>query len=166
MKTSQLLTKITKRNGICDEFHAAKITKAIQKAGEASGEFSYEVAEKLSMRVLNLAQQMFEENPPTVEQIQDIVEEVHRIFRNLCINRMETIYLRMPLKDRFTAKYTIDFEKFGFFFCGILPRSEGNDELILQYLNNYVIDYNLLKITSDKGLEILEYIKKQTTDNP
>ena len=76
MKTSQVLTKITKRNGAQDDFDVAKITKAIQKAGEASGEFSFEVAQKLTMRVLNLAQQMAGENFPTVEQIQDIVEEV------------------------------------------------------------------------------------------
>jgi len=96
---------------------------------------------------------------------QDIVEEVNRIFKNICLHRMETIYLRMPLKDPFTAKYTVEFEKMGFFFCGVLPRSEGNDELILQYLNNYIIDYDLLQIGSDKGLEILEYIKQQTAEN-
>ena len=91
----------------------------------------------------------------------DILPEVFRIFKELCINRTETIYLRLRLNDPFTAKYTAEFEKMGFFFCGVLPWSEGNDELILQYLNNYVIDYNQLKIASDKGKEILEYIKKQ-----
>ncbi|HQP10496.1 MAG TPA: ribonucleoside triphosphate reductase, partial [Candidatus Omnitrophota bacterium] len=76
MKTSQVLTKIVKRNGAQDDFNASKITKAIQKAGEATGEFSFEVAQKLTMRVLNLAQQMFEDRYPTVEEVQDIVEEV------------------------------------------------------------------------------------------
>ncbi|MCD4698018.1 MAG: GNAT family N-acetyltransferase, partial [Bacteroidales bacterium] len=80
----------------------------------------------------------------------DILPEVFRIFKELCINRTETIYLRLRLNDPFTANYTAEFEKMGFFFCGILPRSEGNDELILQYLNNYIIDYDQLKIASEK----------------
>ena len=48
---------------------------------------------------------------------------------------------------------------FGFFFAGILPRSSENDELILQYLNSHMIDFDQLKINSDKGKELLEYIK-------
>ena len=48
----------------------------------------------------------------------------------------------------------------GFFFSGILPGSAGNDELILQYLNNYVIDYSQLKIASGKGNEMLAHIRQ------
>jgi serine/threonine-protein kinase RsbW len=95
----------------------------------------------------------------------DIISEVHRILKDLCINRTEAIYLRMKLNDPFTAKYTAEFEKMGFFFSGILPRSEAGDELILQYLNNYIIDYDQLKIASDKGKEILEYILKNRGNN-
>ena len=91
----------------------------------------------------------------------DILPEVLKVFKELCINRTETIYMKMKLNDPFTARYTAEFEKMGFFFSGILPRSEARDELILQYLNNYVIDYDQLKIASEKGKEILEYIKKQ-----
>ncbi|RLD54691.1 MAG: hypothetical protein DRJ05_14185 [Bacteroidetes bacterium] len=89
----------------------------------------------------------------------DILPEILKVLKELCINRTETIYLRLRLNDPFTSKYTAEFEKMGFFFCGILPRSGGNDELILQYLNNYVIDFDQLMIASDKGKEILEYIK-------
>lgn len=88
----------------------------------------------------------------------DILMQVHNHLRDLCINRTETIMLRMILNDPFTAIYTPDFEKLGFFFCGIRPRSGGNDELMLQYLNNYRIDYSQLQIASDKGKELLEYI--------
>ena len=90
----------------------------------------------------------------------NILEEVHRILHNFCRNNTVTIYLRIRLTDPATAKYTAEFEKMGFFFSGILPRSTANDELILQYLNNYVIDFNQLKMASDKGKEILEYVKK------
>ena len=70
-----MFTKIRKRDGRIVEFDAEKITNAIAKAGKATGEFDRKIAEKLMLRVLNLAQQIIKEIP-TVEQIQDIVEEV------------------------------------------------------------------------------------------
>ena len=47
----------------------------------------------------------------------------------------------------------------GFFFSGTLLRSSAKDELILQYLSNYVIDFNQFKMASEKGKEIFEYVK-------
>jgi len=76
MKAGQILSRIVKRNGNEEDFRASKITSAIQRAGEATGEFSYATAEKLALRVLNLAQQIAIDRHPTVEEIQDIVEEV------------------------------------------------------------------------------------------
>ena len=70
-----MFKKIRKRDGRIVEFDAEKITNAIAKAGKATGEFDRKIAEKLMLRVLNLAQQIIKEIP-TVEQIQDIVEEV------------------------------------------------------------------------------------------
>ena len=70
-----MFTKIRKRDGRIVEFDAEKITNAIAKAGKATGEFDRETAKKLTLRVLNLAQQLIH-GIPTVEEIQDIVEEV------------------------------------------------------------------------------------------
>jgi len=70
-----VFTQIVKRNGRSEEFNPLKITKALAKAGEVTGEFGPEVAQKMTMRVINIAQQMFVDNP-TVEGIQDIVEDV------------------------------------------------------------------------------------------
>jgi len=55
MQTTEVLTKIVKRNGGSEPFNAEKITIAIQKAGEATGEFGRDVAQKLTMRVINIA---------------------------------------------------------------------------------------------------------------
>jgi len=68
--------KIKKRDGRIVKFDAERITNAIRKAGEATGEFDREVAQRLTIRVLNLAQQIIGDRTPTVEEIQDIVEEV------------------------------------------------------------------------------------------
>ena len=70
-----LFYKIIKRNGKLVEFDPHKITKAIAKAGQATGEFDLGMAQKMTVRVLNIAQQMCDDNP-SVENIQDIVEDV------------------------------------------------------------------------------------------
>ncbi|HLF18709.1 MAG TPA: ribonucleoside triphosphate reductase [Candidatus Omnitrophota bacterium] len=71
-----MLTKVIKRNGKEEAFDAEKITTAIQKAGQATGEFNRDVAKKLTIRVLNIMHQTIKEHAPSVEEIQDIVEEV------------------------------------------------------------------------------------------
>ena len=70
-----MFDKIIKRDGRIVDFDAGKITAAIAKAGKATGEFGKEIAEKLTLKVLSLASDYFKQTP-TVEGIQDIVEEV------------------------------------------------------------------------------------------
>ncbi|RLC73891.1 MAG: ribonucleoside triphosphate reductase, partial [Chloroflexi bacterium] len=71
-----MFKKIIKRDGRIEDFNASKITNAIAKAGAATGEFSYNEASKLTIKVLNIASQIIKDKIPTVEEIQDIVEEV------------------------------------------------------------------------------------------
>ncbi len=68
--------KIRKRDGRLVKFNAEKITNAIARAGEATGEFDEKAARKLTIRVLNLAEKLYNGNIITVEDAQDIVEEV------------------------------------------------------------------------------------------
>ena len=73
---SELLEKIEKRDGRVVEFDSSKITAAIAKAGNATGEFDDREARKLTLRVLTLAHEMKPGPSPAVEEIQDIVERV------------------------------------------------------------------------------------------
>jgi ribonucleoside-triphosphate reductase len=68
--------KIRKRDGRLVKFNADKITNAIARAGAATGEFDAQTARKLTIRVLNLAEKLYDGNIMTVENAQDIVEEV------------------------------------------------------------------------------------------
>ncbi len=68
-------THIRKRDGRLAPFDHQKITKAILNAGQATGEFSFDTAHHLALRALTLAQMVLNEEVPSVEQIQDIVEE-------------------------------------------------------------------------------------------
>ena len=69
-------SKIRKRDGHLARFDAANITSAIAKAGVATDEFGEREAKKLTIKVLNLAEKLFDNKIMTVEEIQDIVEEV------------------------------------------------------------------------------------------
>lgn len=73
---SPIFTLIRKRNQREEPFDAGKITAAILKAGRATAEFDQAEARRLTIRFLSLAQVMFEETAPSVEEIQDLVEEV------------------------------------------------------------------------------------------
>ena len=71
-----MFENIRKRDGRIVPFDAERITSAIAKAGQATGEFDRETAKKLTIKVLSLAQEIIKDDIPSVEQIQDIVEEV------------------------------------------------------------------------------------------
>ncbi len=64
-----------KRDGRSSPFDATKITEAINRAGEATGEFERSTAQQLMIRALSLMQMTRTDANPTVEQIQDMVEE-------------------------------------------------------------------------------------------
>lgn len=68
--------KIKKRSGQIVDFDASKICSAIARAGKETEEFSESVAKTLTLRVLQLTQQIIKDEIPTVEEIQDMVEEV------------------------------------------------------------------------------------------
>ncbi len=71
-----MFQKIKKRDGRVVKFDLKKITEAISKAGKATGEFDEKAAQKLTLQVVNLTQQVIDREVLTVEEIQDIVEEV------------------------------------------------------------------------------------------
>ncbi len=71
-----MFDQIKKRDGRVAEFDSSKITSAIEKAGEATGEFNGREAKKLTMKVVMLARDMRLGAIPEVEELQDIVEQV------------------------------------------------------------------------------------------
>ncbi|MBQ6354900.1 anaerobic ribonucleoside triphosphate reductase [Candidatus Saccharibacteria bacterium] len=71
-----MFKKIAKRDGKIANFNPEKITDAIAAAGAATEEFKYDRAKQLTEKVLTRAEKEITSRTPTVEQIQDIVEEV------------------------------------------------------------------------------------------
>lgn len=74
--TTPSTMKVRKRDGELVAFDARKIARAILKAGKATGEFGEETAQTLTVRVLGILQMLPQAESPTVEEIQNIVEEV------------------------------------------------------------------------------------------
>ncbi|MDO5119166.1 MAG: ribonucleoside triphosphate reductase [Coriobacteriales bacterium] len=68
-------TSIVKRDGSLTSFDQSKITAAIEKAGEATNEFGPDEAIILSGQVCKVIAHRFQGAAPTVEEIQDIVEQ-------------------------------------------------------------------------------------------
>ncbi|MBU4133477.1 MAG: ribonucleoside triphosphate reductase, partial [Proteobacteria bacterium] len=71
-----MFEQIKKRDGRVAEFDPTKITHALVKAGEATGEFNGRDAQKLTLKVLTLARDLQLGPVPDIEEIQDIVERV------------------------------------------------------------------------------------------
>ena len=69
-------THIVKRDGRTVAFHSARIRSALLRAGRSTGEFAADEAELLEHRVLKVLRHRFCDLTPSVEQVQDIVEQV------------------------------------------------------------------------------------------
>ena len=67
---------ITKRDGTLADFDGDKIYNAILRAGENTLEFGADDAWLLCAQVMKILSHKFDESLPSVEDIQDIVEEV------------------------------------------------------------------------------------------
>jgi ribonucleoside-triphosphate reductase len=67
---------VTKRSGAVVPFDAAKIRAAITRAGAATLEFDEEEAALLTARAVKVLSRRCADQPPQIEQIQDVVEQV------------------------------------------------------------------------------------------
>ena len=70
------IESVTKRDGTLAPFDSSKIHNAINKAGASTGEFGEQESWLLTAQVLKVLKHKFSESLPSIEQIQDIVEQV------------------------------------------------------------------------------------------
>jgi len=131
--------KIVKRNGTVVDFDSLKITNAIAKAGEASGEFESETAKLLTIRTLSLAQYLLNDNIVTVEQIQDLVEEVLLASPYKKTAKAYIIYREQHAKMReITSRFNVDLVDQYLTKTDWKVRENSNMGFSLQGLNNYI----------------------------
>ena len=134
-----MFTEIKKRNDEIVRFESGKITTAIFKAGQATGEFGMDTAKKLTLRVLDLAMDAVEARIPTVEEIQDIVEEVLISSPYKKTAKAYIIYRDQHAKIReITTKADLDLVDSYLNRGDWRVNENSNMNFSLQGLNNYV----------------------------
>jgi serine/threonine-protein kinase RsbW len=89
----------------------------------------------------------------------DTVPQIRRCLRLWQLERLETVFLYLPLHQPPTAVLCRSFEEMGFFFSGLRPGRAGRDWLVLQFLNNQRYDYDSIKTATDFGRELAEYVR-------
>ncbi|MCX5782016.1 MAG: ribonucleoside triphosphate reductase [Elusimicrobia bacterium] len=132
-------TKIVKRNGKEVDFNAQKITKAILKAGESTGEFTADTAKKLTINVLSIAHQMVADHTPSVEEIQDIVENILLNSPYKKTAKAYIIYRDQHARVReITSKFNVDLVEQYLLKTDWQVNENSNMSYSLQGLNNYM----------------------------
>ena len=90
----------------------------------------------------------------------DLEELVKFRLHELCLRKIDCIYIDLPLSNPATPKFCASLEMLGFFFAGVIPEMSEGDVLRLQYLNNVDVDLDSVQIASDFGKELLDYVIK------
>ncbi|QGZ37999.1 ribonucleoside-triphosphate reductase class III catalytic subunit [Pseudoduganella flava] len=107
------LGRIVKRDGSTQPFDAAKILSALRRAGEASGEYGLEAAERLAYNTV-CRLQAARELPLCVEEVQDHVESVlydagyRRTLRRYVVYREQHRSLRQDRKSLVDVETSIN----------------------------------------------------------
>lgn len=134
-----MFDRIKKRNGEVVKFDANKISAAIHKAGLATGEFGLDISKKLALRVLDLAIDIVGDRIPSVEEIQDIVEDVLITSPYKKAAKAYIIYRDQHSKLReITTKANLDLVNQYLNRKDWRVNENSNMSFSLQGLNNYV----------------------------
>ena len=134
-----MFKNIIKRDGRVVPFNPEKITIAISKAGKATGEFDYETARRLTIKVLLLAEELIRNRDPHVEEIQDIVEEILLSSPYRKTAKAYIIYREQHAKMREIARQS-GLELVDSYLSKVDWRVKENSNMSfsLQGLNNYI----------------------------
>ncbi|MHB1173851.1 MAG: ribonucleoside triphosphate reductase [Sulfuriferula sp.] len=95
-----LPSAVIKRDGARAAFDAGKIRSAIQRAGQASGEFDASEAGLLTAQVVKVLIHKFHGDPPAIESVQDVVEQVLISANHLNTARAYIVYREQHKKLR------------------------------------------------------------------
>jgi len=97
-----------KRDGRRVPFDAGKIRSAIVRAGQASGEFAGDEADLLAAQVTKVLIHRFHGQAPSIEQIQDVVEQTLIAANHLKTARAYIVYREQHAKLRADRKTLVD----------------------------------------------------------
>lgn len=104
------IAQVTKRDGTLAPFDSNKIYQAIIKAGTTTGEFGENEAWLLTSQVLKVLKHKFAESLPTIENIQDIVEQVLISANYFATAKAYILYRDQRNRMRSDRKIMVDVE--------------------------------------------------------
>ena len=96
----------------------------------------------------------------------DLQELVRVRLRELCLHRVDCIYVDLPLSHPAVQSAAARLDELGFFFGGIIPELRDGDVLRLQYLNEVDVRPEDVSTASDfgQGLVNLIFGQKSTAE--
>ena len=104
------IKNVTKRDGTLAPFDETKIYNAILKAGTSTGEFGESDAWLLTAQVMKVINHKFNESLPSIEQIQDIVEQVLISANYFATSKAYILYRDQRNRMRTDKKVMVDVE--------------------------------------------------------
>ena len=104
------IESVTKRDGTLAPFDSSKIYNAINKAGVTTGEFGEQESWLLTAQVLKVLKHKFSESLPSIEQIQDVVEQVLISANYFATAKAYILYRDQRNRARADHKVMVDVE--------------------------------------------------------
>lgn len=84
------------------------------------------------------------------------LEEIHFHLKQLCLQRIDCIYVDLPINKRGAGYIASRLRQLGFFFGYVIPEYSDSDILRLQYLNNVEISKEDIQTASEFGQYLLD----------
>nr|QIM10609.1 anaerobic ribonucleoside triphosphate reductase [uncultured Alphaproteobacteria bacterium] len=110
MADSGKIASVTKRDGTLVPFDSDKIFNAIRKAGESTGEFGEQECYLLTGQVLKVLEHKFSDSLPSIESIQDVVEQVLISANYFATAKSYILYRDQRNRVRGDKKVVVDVE--------------------------------------------------------
>lgn len=107
-QTTAAPVSVIKRDGSRATFEASRIQSALQRAGKATAEFGDDEAMLLTSQVLKVLRHRFPLEPPTIEQIQDVVEQALISANHFATLRAYAVYREQRKRLRQDKKTMVD----------------------------------------------------------
>ncbi len=104
------ISQVTKRDGTLAPFDSNKIFQAILKAGNSTGEFGENEAWLITGQVLKVMKHKYAESLPTIENIQDVVEQALISSNYFATAKAYILYRDQRNRTRTDHKVMVDVE--------------------------------------------------------
>ena len=101
---------VVKRSGETMPFDGEKIRVAVERAGKATGEFDGPEAQLLAIQAVKVIAHRFHDQPPHIEQIQDVVEQVLISANHFSTARAYIVYREQRARLRADRKTVVNVE--------------------------------------------------------